>query len=583
MDVFRAIYPTVCEVLVGTSFESDAKAAVEYFKSKDDMKTALDGRMFGLNELMWLLCGAVVQDWASSEADQLERDLATIVRTVGIDIARTTYKQKFLVEANSRVKDANAKALDAKNKLEDLKYEIAVTARACAVLDAGSIQLEKPIPDANKEKKDWKNSDVFGKFQGHPVRIEVTVLHESLPPAIHMELDELVRQADVSSGFQINLRSMLEDHGYAERVRALVELLHEHHLDSGGRNIEIDGVRFEWKGGGYHCSQKTSPLESICFYAANELADAEKLRDIIHPCAVRNVTPRYVLEDNPNPPGVITSADLPDAPTQVPVSTKIYQMLDGKRQQCEEGHINIVAFGNPLPMNDREVSSAVLGPAVFTVPYTTDENGVRHFGEGGWRRESKAPFVPAMYLADEDDRATFVEPFERMSAVWHIRLGSYASSSVISNPNALNVVPQELQAAFSDPAPSAIPEDTVRVSNNPKNRQGQRLKYVSDASCDNDLTLKYVDSFTTIDEAIAELEKITNLGHSLEVLQKRVDQLWSEPPRESKQTKFISPTKEEMAMTFVIACGGYEEARARLEAYAEKKRCKSNYEDGTQI
>jgi hypothetical protein len=49
-----------------------------------------------------------------------------------------------------------------------------------------------------------------------------------------------------------------------------------------------------------------------------------------------------------------------------------------------------------------------------------------------------------------------------------------------------------------------------------------------------------------------------------------VDQLWSEPSEQQRKTKFFSPTNEEMAMTFVVDCGGYEQAKACLEAYAEE-------------
>jgi hypothetical protein len=82
MNAFRATYPTVCEFIAGTPFE---------------------GRVFALNELMWLLCGAVFAEWENAEATQLEQDLAAIVGTVGIAAARTAYKEKFLVEAKCNI------------------------------------------------------------------------------------------------------------------------------------------------------------------------------------------------------------------------------------------------------------------------------------------------------------------------------------------------------------------------------------------------------------------------------------------------------------------------------------------------
>jgi hypothetical protein len=560
----------LCELLEGTPFDADANAAAEYARSKEDMKTALQERAFALNELMWLLCGAVFPEWANSDAAKLESDLATIVATVGIGAARAAYKDKFLVEARSRIKNVEEKIQDAKNKLEDVRYEIAVTAKACAVLDSGSVQLEKPIPDPNKEEKDWKNSDVFGRLQGQSVRIEVTVLHESLPPAIHAELDDLVRQAKIASGFKITLRSMLVDMDYAERVRALVELLHESHSASGGKDVEIDGVRFDWRGGAYHCGQETSPFESICFYSPDEFSGAGNLRDIIHPCSVRNVTPKYVLEDNPNPPGVITSADLPDAPTQVPVSTKVHQMLGGKRQQCEDGVINIVAFGNPLPMHDREVTNAICGSEVCVVPFWTDKNGVRHSGRATLTRISKAPFVPEANLANEDDRIQFIEPFRKMSAVWHIRLGWYAKNKVIPNPNASIPVPREVVEAFSDPPPP--PSETT---DNPLGCGTPLSVQAGNSDEEEDIVWaevaeNYVQVCGTVAEARSVLTELEQAGLSPDELREAVEQVWSEPSKKEDGVKFISPTKREMAMTFVIDCGGYEQAKACLDVYAEE-------------
>ncbi len=442
-----------------------------------------------------------------------------------------------------------------------------MTAKACAILDSSSIQLERPIPDPNKEEKDWKNSDVFGTFQGQPVRIEVTVLHESLPPAIHAELDDLVRLAKIASGFQVTLRSMLVDMDYAERVRALVELLHESNVASGGETVEIDGVRFEWKGGAYRCPQETSPFESVCFYEADECASAETLRDIIHPCSVRPVTSKYVLEDHPNPPGVVTSADLPDAPTQVPVSTKVHQMLDGKRQQCEDGVINIVAFGNPLPMHEREVTDAICGSEVCMVPFWTDKNGVRHNGRAILKRDSKAPFVPATNLANEYDRIQFIEPFKKMSAVWHIRLGGYAKSKVIPNPNASFPVPRELVEAFSTPSlppselPGKLPDGSTPFLRPPDNSDEEE-DIVWPEVAEN-----YVQVCGTVAEARSVLAQLEQTRRSLDELREEVEQLWSEPSEKENGTKFISPTDEEMAMTFVIDCGGFEQAKACLEAY----------------
>src|SRR5262249_6428692 len=155
----------------------------------------------------------------------------------------------------------------------------------------------------------------------------------------------------------------------AWRVRALVELLHEHHLRTDGADEVIDDLRFEWRRGAYHCDLATSPIDSISFMTDEEFEEARSLacdstddrREIVHPTSTRNLTPEYIREDYPNPLGVVTFADLPDSPRNQPVSTKIHQMLSRKLLQCETGVVNIVAFGTPYPMNDLDVDDAVRG------------------------------------------------------------------------------------------------------------------------------------------------------------------------------------------------------------------------------
>jgi hypothetical protein len=65
-------------------------------------------------------------------------------------------------------------------------------------------------------------------------------------------------------------------------------------------------------------------------------------------------------QDHENPPGVKQFTDLPDFPTQVPVSTKIGETLRKKLGQCEGGIINIVALGNPRAMHDDDVIASAL-------------------------------------------------------------------------------------------------------------------------------------------------------------------------------------------------------------------------------
>jgi hypothetical protein len=256
-------------------------------------------------------------------------------------------------------------------------------------------------------------------------------------------------------------------------------------------------------------------------------------------------------------------------------------MLDGKRQQCEEGLINIVAFGNPLPMHDREVINALCGSEVCVVPFWTDKHGVRHSGKGVLQRDPKAPFVHAKYLASDDDRTEFIQPFKRMSAVWHIRLGGHAKNQIIPNPNASIPIPRELVEALSDPAPpptSRATGEQADCSTPPTEEQPNHSEQEEDIVWA-EVAENYVQVCGTLAEARSVLAQLEKTGLPFDELRKRVEQLWSAPSPQDRQTKFFSPTNEEMAMTLVVDCGGYEQAKACLDAYAEEAEGNASQEE----
>lgn len=370
-------------------------------------------------------------EFATAEAANLESQLVTIVQSVGINESRSAYKNKLLARTS--------------NAFLDCRYEIAVAAAACRVLDPRTVELEKPIPDASRSPKDQKNTDVYGMFRGQAVRIEVTVIHEELPPAIDLELDEYVEQADVG-GFCLTLRRALATRADAEQVRRLLEALYARHGE-GAASQRIEGIRFDWRAGAYFSDQAGSPIESLQFY--DTFPGAENAKQIIHPCSVRMVTPKYIREDYPNPPGVVTLAGIPEMPTREPVSKKVHDMLAGKLAQCADGTVNIVAFGNPLAMHDREIHDAVAGSTMVNIPFSTDSHGIRHMGDVFLWREQRAPFVPADQLNNDHQREDFVYPFRKRSAVWMLRLGKNRHSEFIPNPNATIPVRAALRDALS--------------------------------------------------------------------------------------------------------------------------------------
>lgn len=428
---FDAKYPTLCKILEGSSFDADKTTASE--KPLSEFKDALQHARFSFNDLLGLLCGALIPEWNEVDGDRLESGLAKIVGAIGLAKTKSAYYDKLLV------RDQKA--------LQDVCYEVAVTAIVCDVFDSGTLDLEKSIPNA-QPNRGLKNSDIFGTVQGQPVRIEVTVLHEKALESVDLDLVEILEGAKTEAGYEITMRSALKDDLSAQQARALLEKLDAHHAASGGASVEIDGIRFDWVAGGYTCGHGTSPFERIRFFGVGDLRGGKNTRDIRHPVSTRLVTPLYLKEDHPNPPGVVDFTDLPDAPTQAPVSTKIRQMLDKKLAQCEAGGINIIAFGNPSHRHESDLGYALRGAPIAVVPFTTDENGTRRMGDGQLYRAPKAPFNPADKLASDEDRETFIEPFRPMSAVLHIRLGNDPLYDLIENPNAHFPLPSALAEAI---------------------------------------------------------------------------------------------------------------------------------------
>jgi hypothetical protein len=251
-------------------------------------------------------------------------------------------------------------------------------------------------------------------------------------------------------------------------------------------------------------------------------------------------------------------------------------MLGGKLQQCEDGVINIVAFGNPLPMHDRELENALCGSTYVCVPFWIDRHGQRHSGMGVLQRGSKAPFVPEQHLGD-DDRIQFTNPFKKMSAVWQIRLGGYAKNQVIPNPNALLPIPKELVEVLSDRAPSLTSNSTDEqfgLGKPVSDKQASVNGYQEEDIVWNEVARNYVEVCGTLTEARSVLGQLEQSGMSIDELRAIVESIWSNPTKEEKAMKFIAPTKMEMAMTFVVDCGGNEQAKACLDQFErdEKQR-----------
>jgi len=155
------------------------------------------------------------------------------------------------------------------------------------------------------------------------------------------------------------------------------------------------------------------------------------------------LVPKTFWEIFPKPDGVKDLFDVLES--QDPLSKKIRDTLQRKLQQCEPDTINLVAFGNPSPREERDLRDALYGGPYLSVGFNEE---TREFsGDPHIRRVPYSPFQPAE-IYNEADRQNFIDPFRILSGVWHIRLGSYRLNQLFENPNASVVIPPELHNAL---------------------------------------------------------------------------------------------------------------------------------------
>ena len=422
-------FPTLCHLLSGSDFISDVSLAEELPEAA--FTEAIIARKFTNAPLMDILCGAIVSDWTDIRGTALERNLATVAVCLGFEKTRNAFRGKLLVPRE--------------NSLQDVCYEIAVTARTCVVLDSGSLQLEVPIQDVSKDPQYFKNSDIYGTFKGKPVRIEVTVLHEKPPLSVDAELTERLERANVASGFEITMHAPLQTDEDTQSAIALLESLHQHHMATGGADLSIGKISFTWRNSSYESTR--GPFEQVVFHSADDKYGRGEIHSVSHAFTLRRISPEYLSEDYPNAPGVVDVLDFVKA--EEPVSKKIRDSLQTKLAQCERGVVNLIAFGNPHRKDERSLFDALFGALIPAVQLKQDEHGVYRIWGTRRFRAPKAPFNPPEELQSDDDRETFIEPFKILSGVWHIRIGRRPLSKVIPNPNALVTAPRELCDALS--------------------------------------------------------------------------------------------------------------------------------------
>jgi hypothetical protein len=406
-------YPLLCAIAAHPKLQEDLGKAESAAKIDDGkgLWAAYKAGEFVANELTYALCLHEFGEIADGVADEIEENLAKIVAAVGEQKAREAYRDKLLVNGIK--------------PFIDVRYEIGAAAGASLWFDKGTMQLEAKLPGSQK------NSDLAGKRNGVDVRLEVRVVHDDWPAGIDATAEQTIKNANVPMGFTAQLR-FLPDTTAATRIKHLIEELHRV-ANAGsmefGTEVVVDDVTFhaELMGSGFSTQDEKIALSEVTF----EGDQADRL--IVPPVFIRATIDPQEYEWIKNPEGVhVFSGEMADQRTyeNKPFSSKIGEAVARKVRQCAEGACNIVVLGTPSPMVDHDVSDAAQGAMAITYIKATDGS----FTSAGPVRKPSAMFVPAAQSENVDN---LVDPYRKISGVWHIRLGrSNPESRIFSNPNA---------------------------------------------------------------------------------------------------------------------------------------------------
>jgi hypothetical protein len=412
-------YPTICELL-GSAFRNAVTAGV----SKPTAKFA---------QILELLNGN------ERSGQEVENHLTLIVAEVGIDKSRQAYASKL----------SSASTLTA---LEDYCFEIEVAARASQILDKGSVVLEHPIPRNEDDPPGENNSDVFGTFKGERIRIDATVFRGQQSEPFGLDNENIVRQADISSGFDLTMAKPLRTIDHAESAKRLLELLHQHHLATGGSDFQKDGFTFSWESPYYRSSG--GPFTNVIFHTEKDGLNRDQIRDIHHAVSVRSLAPRYIQEEiypkenqemtaprapGPGPISVFTPDKIRD-----PVSKTIRDRLEEKLRQCEQGTISLIAVKTRYPHHQSDLKDALFG-ATYGVVVTplVDADGRPLPDKKEFLHADQAPFSRIGRQAQEG-RQEYSDPFKVMSGVWLFPAYREDPPETLLNPHATTPVSDRL-------------------------------------------------------------------------------------------------------------------------------------------
>lgn len=434
IEQLKQMFPKLMAVLDGSKVKADLKAAEAYMAMPNPCRSVHEAKATGKFKsgvLTTHLCAALVGDPHSRhEISDIEADLARIATCVKPPDAIRTLKQAY------RDKLLND------DQFDDVKYEIASAVICCDVFDKQGVSLEECLPDSAK------NPDITGALDGQRSRVEVTVVHDNWPPAHSDKAQQIAESATVGGrGYSAHLNIALAREADGELVKRLIECLYAKRSADSGKSVVNGFTYYKATGNEFRCDDVQAPLSYL------EFTDPPfTYRQVHGACFVRNTitTDETAVFDElfPKPEGVFTTTDVPhnrQTYRAESVGLKIYEMLNGKRAQCEVDSINIIILGQPMPMNDTEVMNAVRGSEAVLIPLSDADAAV---GAIVWARTGMGPFTPrhAVERAELSQKVKDyinheIEKFRIMAAVLVLRLEPDAAEQLILNPNADKPLP----------------------------------------------------------------------------------------------------------------------------------------------
>jgi len=351
-DGFSRTYPSLFEVINCTSFQRDLNAflqSADLQNVKITFEQLKKTRNIKAKRLLGSLLGGICDLLFTYDVHDLERDLRELTLRFDIPTLRQAFSDKLLDD-----------------RYDNTLTEIAAATVVCEVFDNGSVHFEERLPGS------WKNPDMTGTWAGHKAVAEVTCVNIEYPPRTPADLEDEIKTASFSAGFNVWLRSPIIFIERAKRIRVLLEKLF---TSRGGLEnvITVDGFPFEREDhDSFRCDDAACLVQYVEFYL--DLSESRSVQQGVFSVSMMSERDRSYLEERyPTPKQVIPiqfgNGEDAFAHRRNTFFLAIRDMITGKLSQCSPQAINVIILGVANPMFDLDVQNALYGSYYVTLEH----------------------------------------------------------------------------------------------------------------------------------------------------------------------------------------------------------------------